>query len=125
MTISISLSYLVLNLFWWLYRLAADKLQPVKGLKKLCKWIEQRGLKRGAVTNAPSENAELIISKLGLSDFFQSVVLANDCARVKPFPDPYLKGLEGVNSSPSHTLVFEVHFSSKLVYNSKVVEPKA
>lgn len=88
-------------------RLAADKLQPVKGLKKLCKWIEQRSLKRGAVTNAPSENVELIISKLGLSNFFQSVVLANDCARAKPFPDPYLKGLEGVNASSNHTLVFE------------------
>lgn len=88
-------------------RLAADKLKPVEGLKKLCKWIEQRGLKRGAVTNAPKENADLIISKLGLSDFFQCVVLANDCARAKPFPDPYLKGLEGIDASPEHTLVFE------------------
>ncbi|KAL6976418.1 hypothetical protein U1Q18_025206 [Sarracenia purpurea var. burkii] len=43
-------------------RLAKDKLKPVKGLYKLKKWVEDRGLKRSAVTNAPRENAELMIS---------------------------------------------------------------
>ncbi|KAL5706324.1 hypothetical protein ACHQM5_024510 [Ranunculus cassubicifolius] len=75
-------------------RLAADQLEPVKGLKKLCKWIEACGLKRGAVTNAPISNADLLVSMLGLLDFFQAVVVANDCDRAKPFPDPYLKGLK-------------------------------
>lgn len=88
-------------------RLAAEQLKPVKGLNKLCKWVEERGLKRGAVTNAPRSNADLLVSMLGLDDFFQSVVVANDCNRAKPFPDPYLKGLQTINASPEHTLVFE------------------
>ncbi|KAF9626409.1 hypothetical protein IFM89_033228 [Coptis chinensis] len=88
-------------------RLAAEKIKPVNGLHKLCKWIEERGYKRAAVTNAPRPNAELMISNLGLSDFFQALVIGGECERAKPFPDPYLKGLETLNASSSHTLVFE------------------
>ncbi|RZC69314.1 hypothetical protein C5167_032398 [Papaver somniferum] len=88
-------------------RLAAEKLSPVKGLYKLRKWVEDRGLKRAAVTNAPKENAELALSSLGITEFFQAVVLGDECERAKPFPDPYLKGLKLLNASPDHTLVFE------------------
>ncbi|KAL6966812.1 hypothetical protein U1Q18_032606 [Sarracenia purpurea var. burkii] len=82
-----------------------DKLKPVKGLYKLKKWVEDRGLKRAAVTNAPKENAELMISALGLSDF---VILGSDCEHGKPFPDPYLNALELLKVSNDHTFIFEL-----------------
>ncbi|OVA05674.1 HAD hydrolase [Macleaya cordata] len=88
-------------------RLASEKLKPVKGLDKLRKWVEDHGFKRAAVTNAPRPNADLMVSSLGLSDFFESVVIGGECERAKPFPDPYLKGLQVLKASPSHTLVFE------------------
>ncbi|KAL2233018.1 UNVERIFIED_CONTAM: Haloacid dehalogenase-like hydrolase domain-containing protein Sgpp [Sesamum indicum] len=88
-------------------RIVKEKIEPVKGLHKFTKWIEDRGLKRAAVTNAPRENAELMISLLGLSDFFHALILGSDCERVKPFPDPYLKALEVLKVSKEHTCVFE------------------
>ncbi|XP_058190210.1 haloacid dehalogenase-like hydrolase domain-containing protein Sgpp isoform X2 [Rhododendron vialii] len=88
-------------------RLAKDKLKPVNGLYKLKKWVEARGLKRTAVTNTPKENAELMISALGLSEFFEYVVPGNECEHGKPHPDPYLKTLELLNVSKDHTFVFE------------------
>ncbi|KAL9385796.1 hypothetical protein Peur_022806 [Populus x canadensis] len=88
-------------------RLASEQLQPMKGLQKLCKWIEDCGLRRAAVTNAPRSNAELLISMLGLSDFFEILVLASECDRVKPFPDPYLKALQELDISHKHAFVFE------------------
>ncbi|PIA32577.1 hypothetical protein AQUCO_04400045v1 [Aquilegia coerulea] len=88
-------------------RLAAGKIVPVNGLNRLRKWIEERGFKRAAVTNAPRPNAELMLSSLDLNDFFQDVIIGGECERAKPFPDPYLKGLEALSASPSHTLVFE------------------
>ncbi|KAG1360942.1 Haloacid dehalogenase-like hydrolase domain-containing protein Sgpp [Cocos nucifera] len=54
-------------------KLASKQLKAIDGLYKLQKWIEDRGLKHAAVTNAPRPNAELIILTLGLSDFFQHV----------------------------------------------------
>ncbi|XP_010933529.1 haloacid dehalogenase-like hydrolase domain-containing protein Sgpp isoform X2 [Elaeis guineensis] len=88
-------------------RLASEQLKAVNGLHKLCKWIEDRGLKRAAVSNAPRANAEFMLSMLGLSDFFQLVVLGPECDRAKPFPDPYLKALRDLKVSPDHTFVFE------------------
>nr|XP_027081475.1 haloacid dehalogenase-like hydrolase domain-containing protein Sgpp isoform X1 [Coffea arabica] len=93
------------------YRLAKEQLKAVDGLYKLRKWIEDRGLRRVAVTNAPKPNAELMISLLGLSDFFEAVILGSDCTRAKPFPDPYLKALEILQVSKDHSIIFEDSFS--------------
>lgn len=89
-------------------RLASEQLKPVKGLDKLCEWIKERGLRRAAVTNAPRPNAELIISMLGLADFFEKLVIGSECDRAKPFPDPYLTALHGLGVSNKHAFVFEV-----------------
>lgn len=88
--------------------MASEQLKPVKGLDKLCKWIEDRGLKRAAVTNAPRPNAELIISMLGLVRFFELLVIGSECERAKPFPHPYLKALDALRVAPEHAFVFEV-----------------
>ncbi|KAK1425132.1 hypothetical protein QVD17_20477 [Tagetes erecta] len=42
-----------------------------------------------------------------ISDYFEVVVLAEECARPKPFPDPYLNALNALKVSPNHTFVFE------------------
>ncbi|KAK4729423.1 hypothetical protein R3W88_022411 [Solanum pinnatisectum] len=88
-------------------RIASEQLKPLDGLEEVCKWIEDHGLKRAAVTNAPRPNAELIISMLGLSDFFELLIIGSECERAKPFPDPYLKALQELGVSPKHVFVFE------------------
>ncbi|XP_020216450.1 haloacid dehalogenase-like hydrolase domain-containing protein Sgpp isoform X2 [Cajanus cajan] len=88
-------------------RVAADQLNPLKGLDKVRKWVENHGLKRAAVTNAPRANAELMISKLGLLDFFDAVIIGDECEHAKPHPDPYLKALEVLKASKDHAFVFE------------------
>ncbi|KAK8614187.1 hypothetical protein V6N13_122558 [Hibiscus sabdariffa] len=88
-------------------RLASENLPSIKGLYKLTKWIEDRGLKRAAVTNASKQNAQLMISKLGLQDFFDLVIVGSECERPKPYPDPYLKALQLLQVSKDHTFVFE------------------
>ncbi|CAN1256953.1 Haloacid dehalogenase-like hydrolase domain-containing protein Sgpp, partial [Linum perenne] len=88
-------------------KMAAEHIPAVEGLYKVTKWIEERGLKRAAVTNAPKANADLMISKLGLTDFFQAVILGDDCEHAKPHPEAYLKALEVLNVSKDHTFVFE------------------
>ncbi|CAN4078136.1 unnamed protein product [Withania somnifera] len=92
-------------------RLVKEQLKPIDGLYKVKKWIEDRGLKRAAVTNAPRLNAELIIEILGLKDFFDVVIIGSECERAKPSPDPYLKALELLKVSEEHTFIFEDSFS--------------
>lgn len=88
-------------------RMAKEQLKPINGLDKLVKWIETRGLRRAAVTNAPRPNADMMVSVLGLSDFFEFVIVGDECERAKPFPDPYLKALEQLKVSKDHTFIFE------------------
>lgn len=88
-------------------KLAKENLKAIDGLFKVTKWIEERGLKRAAVTNAPKLNAEMMISALGLTDFFDCVVLGSECEHAKPYPDPYLKALDTLKVSKDHTFVFE------------------
>ncbi|KAL8159011.1 hypothetical protein V2J09_000548 [Rumex salicifolius] len=88
-------------------KLVKEQLKPIPGLDKLRKWIEDRGLKRAAVTNAPRDNAELIVSMLGLTDFFEAIIIGSECEHAKPHPAPYLKGLEALNASKEHTFIFE------------------
>lgn len=88
-------------------RMAKEKVKPINGLDKLVKWIETRGLRRAAVTNAPRQNADMMVSVLGLSDFFEFVIVGDECERAKPFPDPYLKALEQLKVSKDHTFICE------------------
>ncbi|XP_050230703.1 haloacid dehalogenase-like hydrolase domain-containing protein Sgpp [Mercurialis annua] len=88
-------------------KLATEQLTAINGLYEVKKWIEDRGLKRAAVTNAPRLNAELMISKLGLSDFFEVVIIGDECEHAKPHPEPYLKALEVLKVSKEHTFIFE------------------
>jgi hypothetical protein len=85
--------------------------RAVKGLGRtaqLCRWIEDRNLKRAAVTNAPRANAELTLFLLGFTQFFPVLVIGSEYDRAKPFPDPYLKALQLIGASPEHTFVSEV-----------------
>jgi beta-phosphoglucomutase-like phosphatase (HAD superfamily) len=88
-------------------RYAREGLEEIAGLTGLCRWAQERGIKRAAVTNAPRANAELMTGILGLSDLFQLIVTGEDCDRSKPSPDPYLRALALLGASPDHTVVFE------------------
>ena len=41
-------------------------LERVPGLTEFIAWIDERGLKKAAVTNAPRENARVMLAALGL-----------------------------------------------------------
>ena len=86
---------------------AAVHLEPVEGLEQLCTYVKERGLKCAAVTNAPRKNAELMLGVLGLSNFFDLVVIGDECKRAKPFPDPYQKALHHFGIEPHEAFVIE------------------
>lgn len=86
---------------------AAAELAPIPGLLELLRVVDSRSLRKIAVTNAPPKNVELMLEAIGLSDYFEDVVFGAHCPRPKPFPDPYLLGLEKIGLTPDCTLVFE------------------
>lgn len=94
-------------------RYAAEGLREVPGLTALLRWAAAGGgtrkLKLAAVSNAPRGNAELMISILGLTEFFEVVVAGEDCGegRCKPAPDLYLRALDLIGVGAERAVVFE------------------
>jgi HAD superfamily hydrolase (TIGR01509 family) len=69
---------------------ASEGLQPNEGLMEFIEWINAQGIMKAAVTNAPRPNMEAMLKAIGLYDKFDAIIVGEECARAKPFPDPYL-----------------------------------
>jgi len=80
------------------FRKLAEKegLKANEGLMEFIAWLDARGVKQAAVTNAPKLNMIAMLKALGLYDHFQSLVLGEECERAKPHPDPYLVGAKNI-----------------------------
>jgi HAD superfamily hydrolase (TIGR01509 family) len=77
------------------------------GAAELLQWARKRHVATGLVTNAPRANAEMMIAVLGLADAFDVVITADELARSKPHPDPYLAAIETLGLSAAATVAIE------------------
>jgi len=87
--------------------LVPTALQPVMGLTKFLAWVRAQGLRTAVVTNAPRDNAELMLETLGFKDYFDALVIGPECAHGKPHPDPYRTALQQLGVDPSNALALE------------------
>lgn len=83
------------------------KLQRMQGLTPFLHWLDDRGLRKAAVTNAPRDNTLLMLNALKLDSYFEAVVLGEDCERAKPHPDPYTKALQLLGLQPHEAVAIE------------------
>lgn len=89
------------------FRALSPTLQPTAGLERLLAHAERRGIGMAVVTNAPRANAQHMLAAMGLAQRFEHVLVAEELARPKPDPLPYLTGLQQLNASASQALAFE------------------
>lgn len=89
------------------FRALARTLEPKPGLPALLDWAKARGLGIAAVTNAPRDNAEMMLSGLGIESWFQVLVIGDEVARPKPDPLPYATALDRLGVTASAALAFE------------------
>jgi HAD superfamily hydrolase (TIGR01509 family) len=61
----------------------------------------------GVVTSSRKDHFELIHRSTGLLKYFDFVLTADDYARTKPDPDPYLRGIERAGVEPRACLAVE------------------
>ncbi|MBD1921356.1 HAD-IA family hydrolase [Microcoleus sp. FACHB-831] len=89
------------------FRNLAPLLKPLAGLDEVMSWTKQCGLKRALVTNAPRKNVHFLLSVLGLTESFDSVILAEEAIAGKPDPAPYQLALNDLNITAEQALAFE------------------
>jgi len=61
----------------------------------------------GIVTTAKRSDFELIHADRNITDYMEFVLTVEDYARAKPFPDPYLAGLQRFGAEPGEVVVVE------------------
>ena len=67
--------------------------------------IKEAGFK--IALGSASKNAEIILSKTGLIDWFDLIIDGNKVTKSKPDPEVFLKGAAGLGFLPTECIVFE------------------
>lgn len=90
-----------------LFRGKVQALTPTQGLPELLEFALAHGIGCAVVTNAPRDNAMLLLKGLELDRRFEAVVIADELPAQKPDPLPYLTGLRLLNGDAQRALAFE------------------
>ncbi|PZW77272.1 HAD superfamily hydrolase (TIGR01509 family) [Pseudomonas sp. 2848] len=90
-----------------LFRELSPTLTPMPGLLRLLAHAERHGIGMCVVTNAPRLNAEHMLGAMGVGERFAQVLVADELARPKPDPLPYLTGLQCLQAQAGQALAFE------------------
>ena len=80
---------------------------PVEEVKAEILSAAARRLPIAVVSGSPHASVEKTLSFLGLRGHFEVIIGAEDSARGKPFPDPFLAAAAALGVEPSRCLVFE------------------
>jgi HAD superfamily hydrolase (TIGR01509 family) len=89
------------------YRSMVGEIEPLHGVRPLLEWAKAAGVRCGVVTNAPRQNADLILNGAGIMSYFGVVVCAQELVRSKPDPLPYLTALEALGGDVNRSVAFE------------------
>lgn len=80
---------------------------PMPGARALLDRAVEKNWRLAVVTNAPRINAEHMLNAIGLRDYFETLVIGDECARGKPDPEPYLAAMRALDVSPRDCIAFE------------------
>ncbi len=77
------------------------------GVMALLDQARAEGVPTAVVTNAKRDNAEAMLDAIDARDRFEVIVSGEECARGKPYPDPYLEAMHLLDASPERCIAFE------------------
>jgi len=84
---------------------ATDNTRPYPGIVEALREIHSMNIPMGVCTNKPEAFTRQILTGLGLSGFFSSVVGGDSTRARKPDPEPVLACLRGLVSEPASSLM--------------------
>ena len=109
-----------------LYReiIAEEGISPLPGVVELLRMLNEHGVPCAVGSSTHRINIETIFDAIGVREFFQAVVTAEDVSHGKPHPEVFLKSAEKVRRSPDRCVVFEdahVGIEAGLAAGAKVI----
>jgi HAD superfamily hydrolase (TIGR01509 family) len=89
------------------YEIVPSRLPLKAGVVELLDVLDGLRLPRAIATSARHQEVRHHLCPHGLLDRFQAIVAHGDCARGKPYPDPFLKAAELLGVEPARCLALE------------------
>lgn len=90
-----------------LFRERGGQMKRLEGLNELLSWRSHHHLATAVVTNAPRDNAEMMLTALDLNHCFDTVVISDELPQGKPHPLPYQTALERLSIAAEGAIAFE------------------
>jgi len=102
------------------------KLQPIPGSAEFVKYVSEKGYLAGVATGSTKSEAETILARFGVKEYFKAVISRDDISpgRGKPYPDLYLACMQKLGKKAENCIVVEDAVSgvkSALAANLRVV----
>jgi HAD superfamily hydrolase (TIGR01509 family) len=88
-------------------KLLQDSVKRNEELVGLFSYLKESGYKIGLATNSIRTTTELVLGKLGIIDFFDTVVCNTDVTFPKPHPEIYMWSMLRMGVKPEETLILE------------------
>jgi len=79
----------------------------VAGIHDFLDKLKARAIPMAVATSAPVENADYILSRLSIEDYFEVVLDSSHVNMGKPDPEVYLKASKALGKEADHCVVFE------------------
>ena len=92
-----------------LYRelMANDHLEPLPGVREWLEALRAAGIPCAVGSSTPRANLNAAMARLGISEFFSTIVSAEDVTLGKPNPEVFLKAAARIGRAPECCVVFE------------------
>ena len=87
--------------------LAQGNIKPIPGILEYIKEMKQLPLLMGLVSSTPRANIDFILNEIGLDNYFDIIISAEDVQEGKPSPGCYLTAAERLHVLPGECVVFE------------------
>jgi HAD superfamily hydrolase (TIGR01509 family) len=79
----------------------------IDGVKPFIKNLKKIGHSVCIVTNCNRDTCELILKHIDIIKYVDHIIIGNECAKPKPYPDPYLHAITLLGTTESKCIIFE------------------
>ena len=88
-----------------------EHIAPINGLLPFLNQLRHANINMGVATSAPTANMDMILDRLNIRHYFDSLLAYEDVTAHKPDPQVYLRSAQNLKTIPGECLVFEDSFS--------------
>ena len=84
-----------------------DDIRIINGAFDFMERIKEYGYAICIVTNCNRMTAEIILKHVHIESFVDHLIIGNECNRPKPYPDPYQKAIQLLQTTNNKCIIFE------------------